>query len=216
METPTRIQPLLIPAFAMALLILIGLVTLRKPDFPYALSVEETHAAVMDTPDELDPSQAMELLAGMSGPFQFIDLRNEYEFNTGHVQGAIQIPVHALLHEEHFGKLQAMDDEGIKLVLYGSTLQQANGAWMVLKQLGFRHVVLLRGGYPALLAEEDSLSSTVPFPGDEDARFDFAAIMEEAGAGKAEPQPALETPERRPEAIVPTQRPRKSAVEGGC
>ena len=140
MEKRTNIRPLVYMAIPLAIIILIGVVTLRKPDLEYIMSIENIHEHVLTPGDEIYPWDAQTIAAEDQERFQFIDLRNEYEFSLGAIGNAINIPQHSLLLDDNIDILESMEEDSVIMILYGHNQLQANGPWMILKQLGFSNI----------------------------------------------------------------------------
>ncbi|HRY98062.1 MAG TPA: rhodanese-like domain-containing protein [Bacteroidales bacterium] len=214
MEQKTTLSPLIYMAFAMALIILIGIVTLRKPEYTFAISTSETHALVMEDQNSLSPAESRAIAEARTGGFRFIDLRNAYDFHQGTVAGALNLPTHSLLLPKAFDQLRSMDEEGATLVLFGHGGAAANGPWMVLRQLGFARVKVLEGGYSAYQAMLKDSGGTQEFVPEEMARYSYQDVVDSliSAAGQAVPADR----EKVPEKVVPVKKARSSAVEGGC
>lgn len=67
-----------------------------------------------------------------------IDVREPFEFASGHVEGAINLPPDELMSGSK--KLQSVD-KNTKLVLYCRTGSRSNVAMQILKQQGFTNLV---------------------------------------------------------------------------
>lgn len=227
MEIRTNINPLIYPAFGLAAIILIGLFTLHKPEFEYTMSLDETHQYVMVPGDEIYPFDAMQILQEDKPGFQFIDLRNEYEFNLGHLPNAINIPQYSLLKEDFTDMLEGLEEDSVMIVLYGRDQSQANGPWMLLKQLGYKNVRLLMGGYNYYAALQDSnfVENEIPRYYTEQNWYDYQSIIDKVVADaqealtKNEASTELQAapkPKPQPEPVIPVKKAKQAVIEGGC
>ncbi len=68
----------------------------------------------------------------------FIDVREPFEYNAGHVIGALNIPPTEMLAGAR--KLQKID-KGTELVLYCRTGSRSLASIQILRQLGFTNLV---------------------------------------------------------------------------
>lgn len=76
----------------------------------------------------------------------WIDVRTPEEFKTGHIQGALNIPVEQIAH--HIQRVSR--DKNAPLNLYCRSGNRVNMAMQTLKQMGYTNVVN-HGGYQDLL-----------------------------------------------------------------
>ncbi|SMF15576.1 Rhodanese-related sulfurtransferase [Alteromonadaceae bacterium Bs31] len=79
-----------------------------------------------------------------------IDVREADEFATGHVAQAINIPRGLL--EFKLSSDPALQDRGLKAVLYCKTSGRAALAAEVMKEMGYLHVQSIAGGFDAWAA----------------------------------------------------------------
>jgi glyoxylase-like metal-dependent hydrolase (beta-lactamase superfamily II)/rhodanese-related sulfurtransferase len=80
--------------------------------------------------------------------FTLLDVRNVYEYEQGHIENAINIPVHELRY-----RFSEVDSENSVLVYCGSGKRSSLGC-SILKMHGFAHVTNLAGGYNAFQLHE--------------------------------------------------------------
>lgn len=132
-------------------IIIIGFITLRTPDYNYTLTVEQTINGLSLTENAVNASEAFKLMASNNNKCLFLDVRNPHEFLTNHIENSINIPASEILKEENFNYFRKMDQENISIIIYGNDALQANGARMLLNQLGISNVKLLTVGFNTLL-----------------------------------------------------------------
>lgn len=109
------------------------------------------------------PDQATALLKDSAGKTVFIDVRNSIAFDLNHVKNAINIPVRELFSSKSKTMLRDIEKSGQTAVLYGETQQQANGPWLMLRQTGFKNVLLFTGTFAQIdNAQSDSLAKLLP------------------------------------------------------
>ena len=130
--------------------IAIGLFTYNAPKFVYKISPEETLKEVEKAAFSMSVDEAKDLI-GKKGNVQFVDIRNRGDYVISHIDGAINIPIFKLLEKEN---IKLFKDKGTTFVLYGANQYDANGAWMLLRQIGFENFKILLGGYKNFLAKD--------------------------------------------------------------
>jgi rhodanese-related sulfurtransferase len=145
------------------LVIIIGLVTLRRPDIKYSLTPAESLSLLNEPGLVVTPDQAASILKDSAGKTIFIDVRNSIAFERGHVKNAVNIPVRELFSKSSKTTLRDIEKAGQTAVLYGETQQQANGPWLMLRQTGFKNVLLFTGNFAQLdITNSDSMTRLLP------------------------------------------------------
>jgi len=163
MKELTKTNRLTIVVSAIVLVIIAGLITLRKADVNYTLTPAESLAMISDPGNVVTPLQAAELLKDTGGNTLFVDVRNSAAYDRGHVKNAISIPVRELYSRKNKSMFRELATSGQTAVIYGETQQQANGPWMMLRQTGFKNILLFTGTYEQLVpGKADSLSKLLP------------------------------------------------------
>lgn len=196
------------------LVIVIGLLTLNKPDLKYKLSLDETLGQLMLNEEEMHPRDLADILKTEDQDHVVIDLRNPYEFMKGHIAGAVNIPTNSLLDKENTKLFDNLSADSVTVVLYGKDQLEANGPWMILKQLGYNNIRILLGGYQyftGMPLDARDMPETPEYLVEEPV-YDYYGIMEELGSISVEDRHEAE----QPEVIMPARKKKKSAVEGGC
>jgi len=163
MQELIRTNRLLMVVAAFVLVIIIGLVTFKKPEVKYVLSPSESLALLSDTASDVTPEQAAVLLGDSSGKVVFVDVRNSVAFGKGHLKNAVNIPVRELFSKKSRTIFRDIAKTGQTVVMYGETEQQALGPWIMLRQTGYNNVKLVTGNYSQLnRANADSLINLLP------------------------------------------------------
>ncbi|MEI6061991.1 MAG: rhodanese-like domain-containing protein [Bacteroidota bacterium] len=163
MKELNKTNRLTMVVLAFVLVIIFGLITLRRPDVKYTLTPSQSLALLHDTAVLVTPAQAAVLLKESAGKTVFIDVRNSLVFGRGHVKNAVNIPVRELFTKQSKSIFRDIEKAGQTAVLYGETQQQANGPWMLLRQTGYQNALLYTGSYAQLDMEHaDSLTRLLP------------------------------------------------------
>ncbi|MEI8046271.1 MAG: rhodanese-like domain-containing protein [Bacteroidota bacterium] len=163
MEELNKTNRLTITVVIIVLVIVTGLITFRRPEVKYKLSLTESLALLKETASVITPEQAADLLKKSDGKYVFIDVRNSIAFDRGHIKNAVNIPVRELFAKKSKATFRDIEKAGQTAVIYGETQQQANGPWLMLRQTGFKNVLLFTGSYAQLdIANSDSLTRLLP------------------------------------------------------
>ena len=87
-------------------------------------------AADLPASGKLDPAQATELYAGQKDDLVILDVRTDAEFNAGHAEGALHIPV-----DELASRVQEVPEGKPVLILCRSGMRASN-AYRILREAG--------------------------------------------------------------------------------
>jgi len=143
-----------------------------------------------------------------------IDLRNPDDFNRGHFKGAINIPVSEILSKESIEIFDLAKTDFKKVVLFAEDVHLANGALMILMQIGYDNVSLfpsqnLRQGelYNNLVNDLKSQQYRAEKP-----LYNFSEIM----ISKNPDLINSKVNDKSPGQIIPLRRDKKSQPAGGC
>lgn len=208
------LNKLIVAAVLFVAIIIIGLLTMRKPALKYELTEQQTLAAIASSDEQISPERAKQILNAKEPAFQFVDLRNPDEFIKGHPEGALNIPMSTLLDEENLEMIKQADKENKTLILYGKDQLQTTAPWLLLKQIGFGNVRVLQGGYASFAesntAIDDSLSKQ-NFDS-EAAHYNYADLVK----SKVKTEQVLPA-KRTPQKVTTVPKPKSTApAAGGC
>lgn len=200
----------LIALSAFIVILIIGYFTMPKPLLTYEKTMSESVNALAESDAYFYPWELQEVIAKENDNIVLFDLRNNFVFGQGHIPGAENLSASVLSREENIERMKRLRDMGVIVVLYGETQLDANGPWMLYRQMGFNNVKILLGGYQYYFVHKDDLSATKNDDGYKKglARFDYAAMAApKEGA-------ALSSETEKP---VQVQRRQKTNVAaGGC
>ena len=187
--------------------IIAGLLTLTNPRLKYALTPEQTVLLTVSDNGGISPDKLDNILTGSTVDAEIIDIRNHYEFARGHIPGAKNISAVELLEKDNIKWLKELQKDGFLVIIYGEDQMQANGPWMVFRQLGFDNVNVLLGGYQHYLASKNQNAKTYS---PDKAEFNYAEVarVSSVGAGKNN-KPAKKT-------TIVRRKKKGAAVAGGC
>jgi rhodanese-related sulfurtransferase len=163
MDELNKTNRLTITVIIIVLVIITGLITFRRPDVKYTLSPVESLALLNDTTLFITPEKAVTLLKDSAGKNVFIDIRNSIAFDQIHVKNAVNIPVRELFTRKSKSIFREIEKSGQTAIVYGETQQQANGPWLMLRQTGYKNVLLFTGNFNQLdFPYTDSLTRLLP------------------------------------------------------
>ena len=135
---------------------------------------------------------------------QLIDIRPAELFSQGHPENAINIPVRNLLDDESLELFDRLSDNGQDAVLYGSDELQATTPWLLLQQLGYQNIKIMKGGYTANNEFKEPILLTT-----ETMALDTAAMKAKPMQTEA---PKIE--KKKPQVVIPVRQEVSSG--GGC
>ncbi|MDP2722082.1 MAG: rhodanese-like domain-containing protein [Bacteroidales bacterium] len=193
--------------------IIIGLVTLSKPRLNYAITPEETVMLVGSEEGFVYPYELEDILNKTIDTIVLVDIRNTFQFGRGHIPGAENISSVELISKENIKRLEDLKNAGQVVLLYANNLVEANGPYMLLRQIGFDNVKVLMGGYSYYKIWKDKLADSYSddsyFMGTAD--YDFAEVAKSnsvATNGNSNSETKA--------AIVVDRKKKGKAAEGGC
>lgn len=201
----------LIALSAFVFILIIGFVFRTKPTLTYDKSISESVSALTDSEAYFNPWELEDVIANKAGDVVLFDIRDNFIFGQGHIPGAENMSANDLTSKENIDRLKNLKEQGLTVVLYGEDELQANGPWMLFRQVGFDNIKLLKGGYSYYKEYQSNLSAAKNDDSYQkgNARFDYA----EMAAPKDGAALASDT-ENKP---VQVQRRQKSNVAaGGC
>jgi rhodanese-related sulfurtransferase len=191
--------------------IIIGLLTTRKPEIEYRFTPGQTIEALQNLNYFISPVEVAKSAKANDNQFVYIDLRSPYDFNKGNIQGSVNIPANRILEKESLSFFDALAARSATVVIYDADQSLATGPWMLLLQLGFNNVKILQGGWNIYSVSNQQNPTQYPGLSAETPKYDYAAIN--AAKGKSM---ATETSTEKKEEIVPKKKVKTAQVEGGC
>ncbi|MBI9066810.1 MAG: rhodanese-like domain-containing protein [Salinivirgaceae bacterium] len=208
-----NIKPRIILAIGIIPLALMLAFVPENRTVPYKLTIEELVNQITEGAQYFTADQIADYIVQKDPSIQLIDVRSSDEFDSYHLPGAINIPLSDILSEDLEGYL----DQDVKNnVFYSNGTVNANQAWIICKQRGFKNNYVLQGGLNYWA--ENIINPQKPddiAPSDEFAKYDFRKAMSAAlGGGTLE----TKTEEVQTNAALPaiTKKKKKKKAAGGC
>jgi rhodanese-related sulfurtransferase len=193
--------------------IVIGLVTLSKPRLNYAITPEETVILAGSEEGFVYPYELEDILNKTIDTIVLVDIRNTFQFGRGHIPGAENISSVELISKENIKRLEDLKKSGQVVLLYANNLAEANGPFMLLRQIGFDNVKVLMGGYSYYKIWKDQLADSYSddsyFMGTPD--YDFAEVAKSKSVANND-----DSTSETKAAIVVDRKKKSKIAEGGC
>jgi len=212
MKELTKTRRLSIATILFILILVVGFITFQKPDFEYKITPEESLSELNNPNNEIAPEAMKKLISNDENSTVLIDLRNPYQYNRGTLEDAINIPVSDILDKDIIAMFDDLQNKGTTVILFATDQQEANAPWMVLRQLGYKNMKVLMGGYnySAKLKKGGEVSSKTTYLAEKPV-MDFASFIENISGSKIK-----ETMANQPEQIITIPRQKKTTTAGGC
>jgi rhodanese-related sulfurtransferase len=204
------------PRLYLALIVVpLGMIMAAIPQnttHPYQLSPEEMLEYVNSGMQYFSPDEVAQMIINQDPSLLLIDVRSEAEYEKFHLPGAINIPLTSLLEEQWKDYLH----QDLRYnVFYSNSTVNANQAWMLTRQLGYKNNYVLEGGLNYWV--ETIMNPTPPAstsPNEELAKYDFRKGAGQALGGGAAVESNASQP--APELPMIAPKPTKKRVQGGC
>jgi len=196
------------------IIMVVGFVSIKRSNLNYVLPPEALIEEFYNLDNEMIPEEAADIVAYEDSTFVFLDIRNQYEFDRGHIENAINIPSASLLAKSSLKYFQKLEGDSISIVLYANTQLEVVGAWMLMKQLGFQNLKMLLGGYSYYANNELDFYNMPQTPEylPDIPTLNYAEFMEEIGS-----RPLISEEQKEPSNPIELKpRKKKTITEGGC
>jgi len=207
-------RPLKILAFVIVPLGIIIAAVPENTTRPYKLTAEELLTEVMESRQFMGPDEIAQMLIDKDPTLQLIDVRSKDQFEKFSLPNAINIPLESLLSIEN----EEVLNQDVKLnVFYSNSSNDANQAWMITRQLGYKNNYVLQGGLnywaETILKPEQPAEGS---PNEELAKYNFRIGASQAlggGLDAAAVNPASKS--NAPKPVIQKTKKKKGAA-GGC
>jgi len=194
----------------------LGLIIAAVPENttkPYKLTADELLEEVKSGTQFIGPDQVADMLITKDPSLQLIDVRSAAEYEKFSLPNSINIPLVDILNPEWEGYI----NQDVKLnVFYSNGTNDANQAWMITRQLGYKNNYVLQGGlnYWAETVLNPEAPASIS-PNEEILKYNLRKGAGMALGGEAaETTPAIEAPSAPKPPVQ--KRETKKRVQGGC
>jgi len=199
-----KTQRISIAVLFFGLLLLIGLMVRKAPKTPFIMEATEMLEQI-PTFKHVQTSMVSKM-TNDTNKYVFVDLRSPYDFEVKHVENAKNIPTAFILDDENIAIFKDYQDQGIEVILYGTSQRESMAPWMLLTQIGFSNTKVLLGGFDCYNGDNTKCSK-------ETANYDYAKISTQGArmSGKA-----VAPKSEKKKKSIPVKKKKKRVAEGGC
>ncbi len=168
-----------------------------RPKYPsYQTDINQSLSLILNQSKQVSAKD----IAGI----QIIDIRSADLYAQGHTQNAVNIPARQLLENESLEWLKKIGENGKEAILCGGNELQASAPWLLLQQLGYKNILLFKGG----ISNSGELVDT-ELASSETTVIDMTVIHSNTEVAQTPVQSEIK---KKPEAVIPV---RKAATSGG-
>jgi rhodanese-related sulfurtransferase len=197
-----------ISAVLFLLVIIISLLTFKKPEFNFVNSSEKTLTFIANKSHILSLIDFQKLDAA---DYLLIDVRSNFDYSKGHLDNSINIPKSQLLDPESTRVIQEAVSNNKPIIVYGETPETANAACMLLYQLGYEQLKLL-----SIHSFYDNKQFHIKSVDVEKPLLDFAQTMKKASIQPVKKITVKTKPKPVKKKVITKPKKKKKMPEGGC
>ena len=192
-----------IAAVIAILVIIIALLSYKRPKHIYTVNPKNTL-------EKITTSDYFLSLNEINDPESIlIDVRNQYEYEKGHLENAVNVYAPEILNDANSGLFEELKEENKTVILYGSNPNEVIAPFMLLYQLGYDNVKIL-----CIENSYDQNKLIAKNVGIEKPATDINAFIKESRKKAAvKPKPIAK---KAPKKVIPVKKKKKKAPEGGC
>ncbi|MBK7175491.1 MAG: rhodanese-like domain-containing protein [Bacteroidales bacterium] len=205
---------LFLSALVVVIIIILIIAISNRPSVTYKMTKDNLAGLLKDSSQLISPVELDALLEQKKGTLVMVDIRSFEEYSKGHIKESVNIPVMNLLDKNALSFFDELSSKGQEAILYGDDQLQANGPWLLLKQVGVKNVKILQGGYQLykLLPLNDSLTSlTKHLVWVERSIIDTSALRKKTTLVSL---PVAGKPKAEKEKVIPVKK--EESGGGGC
>ena len=187
------------------LVILIAVLSYERPKHLYKLN----SAATLE---KLTNADYLVSLNDSTNPnFIFIDVRNQIEYEKGHIANSINITTSEILSDENIDILNEIAEKEKVAILYGANPNEVNGAFLMLTQLGYTNVKILTVENSYLNNQLITKNVTIEKP-----IADIKAFINESVKKASKGAKTKVVVKKRAKKVITVKKKKKAPAEGGC
>lgn len=180
---------------------------------PYKLTIEELLGEVTEGAQYFTTDEIADYVVQKDPSIQLIDIRANDEYESYHLPNAINIPLADIASDDW---IDYLDQDVVTNVFYSNGTVNANQAWLICTQRGFKNNYVMQGGLNYWA--ETIMNPQKPAqnaPSDDFARYDFRKAMNSAlGGGVLEA--STEQVQSAPALPSIKKKKKKKRAAGGC
>jgi rhodanese-related sulfurtransferase len=194
-----------IAAVITILVVLIAVLSYKKPKHLYANNTKSTLEKITNN----NYFVTLEELNGEN--LVLIDVRNQFEFEKGHIENALNMYTPEILNDYNSNLLNNLKTENKTIILYGSNTNDVTVPFLMLNQLGYTNIKMatIENSYHQnkLISKNDTIEKSIA---------DIKGFIEESikkASIEAKPIPVKIAP---PKKVITVEKKKKKPAEGGC
>ncbi len=197
-----------ISAVLFLLVIIISVLTFKKPEFNFTNSSEKTLEFVANHNHILSLTDFQEL---DKDSYLLIDVRSSFDYSKGHMENALNIPKSQLLDPIAINIFKDAVSTEKTMILYGENPETANSSCLLLYQLGYEELKLL-----SVQSYYENKEFHIAGLEVEKPLFDYAQTMKKASIQPVKKVTPVKKPSPVKKKVVTKPKKKKKMPEGGC
>ncbi|WP_456377655.1 rhodanese-like domain-containing protein [Lutibacter sp.] len=189
------------------LIVLIAVLSFERPKHLYKVNSQNTLEKIIS-------ADYFASLADINNPnYVLIDVRNQFEFEKGHLENAVNIPTAEILSDENSAIFKEIKENNKTAILYGTNPNEVNAPFMVLYKLGLDNIKILTidNSYVnnKLVTKEVTVENSVA---------DIKAFIAESvkKANEAAKKKVIIKKPKPVKKVIKVKKKKKAPPEGGC
>ena len=199
----------LITILLFAVVIVFGWLTMKQPRFKYVLTPQQTVDMVLSHEGCFHPYELEKVVNNKDENTVLIDIRNSFDYARGHIPGSQNITAVKLMEEDNIKQLDNWKKNNVKVIFYHDNQLQANGTWMLFRQLGYNNTYVLLGGYNYYALHKDNLKKQKGTCLKGTPKYDFAEVAKKSAS-------EVGTTTKVKKKVKVRRKKKEKAASGGC
>ncbi len=186
------------------LVVLIAVLTYKRPKHIYSINAQNTLEKIVS-------ADYFVSLNDINNTEHFlIDIRNQFEFEKGHLENAVNIYAPEILNKQSSEIFDQLNEDGKTVILYGTNLNEVVAPYLLLYQLGYNNLKIMT--VEISYSQNKLVTKNVEI---EKSVTDVNAFISESIKKAAvKPKPIIKKiPLKK---VLPIKKKKKRAPEGGC
>jgi len=187
------------------LIVLIAVLSYKKPKHLYAYNTKSTL-------EEITSNNHFAYLEDLkTEEIALVDIRNQFEFEKGHLEGALNMYAPEILNEENSTILNNLKTANKTIILYGANPNEVTVSYLLLYQLGFNNIKI--ASIENTYNQNQLITKDVIL---EKSLADIKGFINESikkAKIEAKPIPVKIAP---PKKVITVEKKKKAPAEGGC
>jgi len=196
-----------ISAILFILVIIIGVLTMKKPEITYVNCMNKSLANLIESPLIIP----LDIYKNNKEKSIIIDIRSGFDFSKGHMDNAINMPIASLLNPKNIAVFEKAQEEKQFIVIYGADPMEANKASTFLRQIGYLNAKVLDIN---VTFEKYALSTKSVKTGE--LLADIPSFIKKSNERKKVIIKKTVVKKPTPKKVIPIRKKKKYESEGGC